>query len=132
MGHGIHMDAPVPAVDPLEAQRYEEDYDHSQVSLIHMSQREEYRTYDYGSFLSKHSSQCVHKVDSEEELLAVANPKHHQGQHPQRGMQLQGDYNRILCRTTAATAGAEEGYAILTIYADLEGNATISDIAELK
>ena len=43
-----------------------------------------------------------------------------------------GTNYRILCRTTAATAGAEEGYAILTIYADLEGNATISDIAELK
>ena len=38
MGHGIHMDAPVPAVDPLEAQRYEEDYDHSQISL-HVQER---------------------------------------------------------------------------------------------
>ena len=39
---------------------------------------------------------------------------------------------RILCRATASTASADQGYAILTIYADLQGNATISEVVDLK
>ena len=39
---------------------------------------------------------------------------------------------RILCRATASTASADQGYAILTIYADLQGNTTISEVVDLK
>ena len=43
-----------------------------------------------------------------------------------------GTNYRILCEAKASTAGSETGWAILTIYADLQGNAEITEIAEMK
>lgn len=43
-----------------------------------------------------------------------------------------GTNYRILCEAKASTAGGETGWAILTVYADLEGNAEVIEIAEMK
>ena len=43
-----------------------------------------------------------------------------------------GTNYRILCESIASTAGAETGWAILTVYADLQGHAEVTDIAMMK
>ena len=43
-----------------------------------------------------------------------------------------GTNYRILCETKASTNGSETGWAIVTVYADLNGKAEITDIAEIK
>jgi len=42
-----------------------------------------------------------------------------------------GSNYRLLCKSTATVPGAETEYALVTIYADLNGNAEISDISEI-
>ncbi|MBQ7204150.1 MAG: hypothetical protein IJS03_09110 [Eubacterium sp.] len=41
-----------------------------------------------------------------------------------------GTNYRILCESTPSVPNAESGYVIVTVYADLEGNAEITDTAE--
>lgn len=43
-----------------------------------------------------------------------------------------GKNYRILCESKASTGNSETGWAILTVYADLEGHAEVTDIAEMK
>ncbi len=43
-----------------------------------------------------------------------------------------GTNYRILCETKSSTNGSGTGWAILTVYADLKGNAEVSNIAEMK
>ena len=42
-----------------------------------------------------------------------------------------GSNYRLLCKSTATVPGAETEYALVTVYADLNGNAEISDISEI-
>ena len=42
-----------------------------------------------------------------------------------------GSNYRLLCKSTATVPGVETEYALVTIYADLNGNAEISDISEI-
>lgn len=39
---------------------------------------------------------------------------------------------QVLCRATLVTANPETRYVVLTVYADLEGNATVTDVAEFE
>ncbi len=39
---------------------------------------------------------------------------------------------QVLCKATPVTANPETRYVVLTVYADLEGNATVTDVAEFE
>ncbi len=43
-----------------------------------------------------------------------------------------GTNYRIICQSTPAVPGAESSYVIVTVYADLQGNAEITDTLEFK